>query len=351
MPFEPLAGVQVVQFAQYVPGPYCCLLLAQLGATVMKVEPPGGDPLVATQPGVYDLLNHLTSSTRLDLKTAAGKESAVELLARSDVVVESMRPGKMEALGLGYSAVAGKNPAVIYCSISGFGQTGPLRDKVGHDLTYLAWAGVLSHPCDEWGLRKRPSVPLADGSVAMSAALSIVAAYAQRLKTGEGSYIDVPIAESAAQFAVLRANWLNDGSRLVSAGKYPHLVSSSEIYETADGSLVAISLHEDHFWRHFVERVGQGHGLEDQRFGTLEGRLSASAELRPFLERVFRSQPTSHWQELAADPDLPLELVQSVDEMLASPHAVSRRMFSKHGTSHVMNFPATINGLRVGADA
>lgn len=347
--FEPLVGARVLVIGQYVPGPYCAQLLQQLGATVAKIEPPRGDALKDSQAGMYRALNRGFDVLRLDLNDAVDLARAQELADQCDVFVESLRPGKLARFNLAADQLLQRNPSLIYCSMSGFGQQGPKRDKVGHDLTYLAWSGVLALPSDEHGTIARPSVPVADGAVAAFAAIAILAAMVERRESRSGRHLDVSFAEASMQFAGLRAGWLASGDSR-EAQEFPHMVPSNDLYTTADGGTVAISLHEDRFWRNFVEsQAPDGPNLSDERFSTLAGRREFASELRPRLKRLFAGRKTSHWRLLSENPELPLELVQDIDMALDSDQSTIRAACQRDGTERFLTFPALVDGKRPGA--
>src|SRR5437899_3224419 len=189
-----LAGLRVLDLSIWRPGPYATQLLAEIGADVLKVEPPGGDPM-RRYPELFTSLNANKRSIVLDLKADADRARALELAAEADVVVEGFRPGVTDRLGVGYGDVLAVNPTVIYCSVSGMGQDGPLASVPGHDLNYQAWAGVLA---PEGGAPVVPAVPLADLAGGMAAAFAVCAAALRRANTGEGERIDVAMSDVLA---------------------------------------------------------------------------------------------------------------------------------------------------------
>src|SRR5438309_7820328 len=189
-----LAGVRVLDLSIWRPGPYATQLLAELGADVVKVEPPGGDPMRA-YPELFDSLSANKRSVVLDLKGEAGRRRALELAAEADVVVESFRPGVAARLGVGYDEVRAVNPTVVYCSVSGFGQHGRLARTPGPDLNYQAWAGPLP---PDGGEPVVPAIPVADLAGGMAAALGVCAALVRRARSGEGERVDAAIADVLA---------------------------------------------------------------------------------------------------------------------------------------------------------
>src|SRR3954465_6453220 len=236
----PLAGVRVLDFTIRRPGPYARRLLAERGADVLKVEPPGGDPM-RVYGGLFASLSADKRSVVLDLKDDGGRSRALELAADADVVIEGYRPGVADRLGIGYEAIRAVNPSVIYCSVSGLGQDGPLAQASGHDINYLAWAGALS---PEGGPPREPAVPVADLSGGMAAAFAVCAAVVRKLKTGGGERIDVAMADVLATWTGAVAPQA-EGTDEDARG-----VPGYGTFATADGRYVVLGvLTEDHFWR------------------------------------------------------------------------------------------------------
>jgi alpha-methylacyl-CoA racemase len=268
-----LAGVRILDLSVWRPGPYATQLLAELGAEVIKVEPPGGDPM-RTYPGLFAALHADQRSLVLDLKSEAGRRRALDLAADADVVMEGFRPGVADRLGVGYDQVRAVNPAVVYCSVSGLGQDGPLAAVAGHDLNYGAWSGLLA---PDGGEPRVPAVPVADLAGGMAAAFGVCAALVRGQRTGEGERIDVAMAS-------VLATWTG-AVGAAAAGRHestpgPRGVPGYGTFATADGGHVALGVvNEDHFWGPLCAQLGlddvAGLGFADRcaRLGELQGRL------------------------------------------------------------------------------
>ncbi len=242
-----LDGVRVLDLSIWRPGPYATQLLAEIGADVLKVEPPGGDPMRAF-PGLFASLNANKRSVVLDLKTEAGRARVGELAARADVVIEGFRPGVAARLGAGPDAVRAKNPSVVYCSVSGLGQDGPLAAVPGHDLNYQAWAGTLA---PQGGAAVVPEIPVADLSAGVTAAFAICAALVRRERTGEGEHIDLAIAD-------VLATWTGAVEPRVAGADY-EAVPGYGVFTAADGGQLTVALlSEDHFWSALCGVLGLG---------------------------------------------------------------------------------------------
>ena len=240
---EPLTGVRVLDLSVWRPGPYCTQLLAELGAEVIKIEPPGGDPMRAF-PELFAVLSARKDARRVDLKSDAGRDEVLDIAATSHVVVEGFRPGVVDRLGVGPDAVRSRNPNIVYCSISGFGQTGPLAQAPGHDLTYMAWAGALSPDGEEPVV---PRIPVADLAAGTVAAMQVCAA----LVRGEGAVLDIAMADVAASWTG-SANATLQGRSRATRG-----IPGYGTFATADGSWVALGvLDEDHFWAPLCRVLG-----------------------------------------------------------------------------------------------
>jgi crotonobetainyl-CoA:carnitine CoA-transferase CaiB-like acyl-CoA transferase len=321
-----LAGLRVLDLTIWRPGPYATQLLAEHGADVLKVEPPGGDPM-RSMPDLFDILGAHKRSIVLDLKTDAGRERCLELAAGCEVFVESYRPGVAERLGVGYEAVAARNPAVVYCSISGFGAFGPLAQIPGHDVNYLAYSGALAPHGKE---PREPTVPLGDIGGGIAGAFGIVTAVLGARATGRGERIDVALTD-------VLSTWVGPVGSVKMVGVERPLagVPGYGVFPTADGRHVAIGImNEDHFW------VGLCRGLDlphadlpnaerNARVRELNGEIAtAIAELTEAeaLERL-----TAH--------DVPAAPVLDRAAMLEHPHFRERGVVVSRPDGHVTSGP------------
>ncbi len=325
----PLDGVRVLDLSRLLPGPFATLLLADLGAEVVKVEDPeGGDylrwmpPLAGRQSGFFHAVNRNKRSLRLDLRKAEGAAAFRRLLARYDVVVESFRPGVMEKLGLSYEALRRECPALILCSISGYGQEGPYRDRAGHDIDYCAVAGVLALN----GPPERPfplGVQVADvAGGAWPAAVGILAALHRRRETGEGAHVDVSMTDGALAMlamhrgaAAARGDPLRRGKELLVGG-----AACYDVYRTSDGRFVALGALEPKFFARFCAAVGRPELAERQFDAGGEGP-------RAEMQEIFASRTRDEWTRLGAEHDVCLMPVLEGDEPLADPQLRARGSF------------------------
>ncbi len=257
----PLRGIRVLDFSRLIPGPYCTLMLAQLGADVIKVETPlAGDyarmaPKAAGFGGIFEALNRGKRSIAVDYRKPHGRDLLMKLAETADVLVEASRPGRLDRCGLGADAVRDRNPAIVYCSISGYGQSGPHRDRPGHDIDYLATTGVLSLLGPPGGQPVPPGLQLADVATGSFAAARILAALVGRTGSGHGAYLDVSMLDAAVAWL----GTLGDGVEL--AGRVPGPMSGAypcyATYRAADGRWLAVGALEPQFWESFCRGLGR----------------------------------------------------------------------------------------------
>lgn len=327
----PLAGIKVLDLSRLLPGPYCSLMLGDLGADVLKVEDPEqGDytrwwgPRIHHQGAFFLMVNRNKKSMKLNLKTDLGKDIFLRLVRQHDVLLEGFRPGVMERLGLGFETLRKENPGLIYCAITGYGYTGPYRDRAGHDLNYLSLAGVLSTIGSKGGPPVIPGVQISDiGGGAMTAALAILAAYIARQKTGRGQFIDISMLDgSFSWLPVPLAKTLADGEDLVAGdsfltGRY----ACYRVYETKDGRYMGLAALEPQFWEGFCKTVEREDIIEDQ-FSEGERRVDVIDE----LSEIFKGKTRAEWVELFKTSDCCCEPVNSVSDALTDPQLLAREM-------------------------
>jgi alpha-methylacyl-CoA racemase len=344
-----LAGMKVLDLSQYLPGPFAAQVLADLGAEIIKVEPPAGDPMrgfiFVDKDGIspfYKQVNAGKTILRLDLKTATDRSVFERLAAKADVLLESFRPGVMDRLGFNRERLSACNPRLIHCALSGFGQTGPYRLRGGHDLTYVALTGGLSAT----GTEVEPVItfpPLADHAGAQQAVIAILGALVRRGISGVGSYIDVSLHEAALAWQSVGLTLANRaplhierGHGLLTGGAaYYH------IYRTADDRFMAFAAIEEKFWSAFCEAVGRPDWIERQREPVPQEALIAD------LQDLFRSRTFQEWNELAARVDCCLEPILRHDEVGDHPQVRERGLIQtgigKEPATAVL-FPAKIDG-------
>jgi crotonobetainyl-CoA:carnitine CoA-transferase CaiB-like acyl-CoA transferase len=342
----PLTGIRILDFSNWLPGPFCTQLLGDLGADVVKVEAPAGDPGRGGAGWVFSVANRNKRSIVADLKDSNDRAACLNLAMAADVVVEGFRPGIADKLGIGYQAVRAVNAAVIYCSISGYGQTGPSRLQPGHDLSYLAVSGALTF-APHWKrlAPRRSGVPIADLSGAFYAAVAILAALRDRDRTGNGSYLDVGIADAALAVASLRAGSSFRVAEQDRTGVYP----SNDIYAASDGELLAISAVEQHFWERLREALTPyAPALAESRFDTGEGRHENGDELCGLIALAFGQRTADQWLDQFKSLDVPVDKIVSVAQAARSPHTLARGIVAHCGTESQVVFPVIRDGEVLG---
>ena len=332
-----LKGIRVLDLSRMLPGPYCSMMLADLGAEVIKVEEPKiGDPtrhsppLIDGQSVPFAQVNRNKKSIALDLKQAEGRDIFLKLASTADCVLEQFRPGVVERLGIDYAVVAGVNPRIVYCSLTGFGQDGPHRERSGHDLNYLGLSGVLGLTTDERGKPVIPGVQVADLSGAMIAGFAILAALLARDRTRRGQYIDVSMFDVMLSMLPIPAahhfvgNTIGVGGKYVLSGAYPFY----NVYETSDGKFMTLGALEPKFWANFCVTIGR-EDLAPRQFDSGELREDLFNEVR----EVFKFRTQAEWIELMRDADCCCEPVLSISEAFEHPQTSARGMIREpeHG--------------------
>jgi crotonobetainyl-CoA:carnitine CoA-transferase CaiB-like acyl-CoA transferase len=321
-----LAGVRVLDLSQYLPGPYATQILADLGADVVKVEPPAGDPMRGIGPrdadGVsafYKLINAGKTVVRVDLKSSAGKRRFTDLLDAADVLLESFRPGVLARLGFAAEALRALHPRLVHCALSGFGQDGPAARRAGHDISYMALAGGLATS----GIAARPIVahpPTADFASGLQAALAIVAALLRRANSGAGATIDLSIAESvlAWQGLVLTGARRPGHEAARAAALLNGGAACYQIYETADARFLALGALEEKFWAAFCQAIGRGD------WATRQWEALPQHALIGEVAALIRTRAGADWAHVLADVDCCAQLVLEPAEVIDDPHIRAR---------------------------
>lgn len=324
-----LDGLRVIDLTQRLPGPFCTMLLADLGADVIQVESAAGDAARTLAVGkagkgaAYALLGRNKRSVVLNLKSEEGREACLCLIAGADVVVEGFRPGVAARLGIGYEAARERNPQVVYCSISGYGQDGPYRDRPGHDLNYLGIAGVLDMTRGGDGQPAIPGIQIADiGAGALSAAVAVLAATLHRRQTGQGQFVDVAMLDGLVSMLSIHAMTVLAGGPSPAGGQA--LLSGGHpcyaVYPTRDGHLT-VGCTEPHFWRNFCLFLGR-EDLVPEMWAEGERNHAVQAQ----IAAILRTRPSAQWLTDLSSIDTCVGPVNSVAQALADEQVVHRAM-------------------------
>jgi formyl-CoA transferase/CoA:oxalate CoA-transferase len=344
----PLAGLVVLDFTRVLSGPYCTMLLGDMGARVIKIEQPGrgddtrawGPPFVGSESAYFLSVNRNKESLTLDLKLPRALGVVEALLDRADVVVENFRPGTMDRLGLGWERVTATWPRLVYCSISGFGQTGPRRDQPGYDAVVQAEAGLMSITGEADGPPFRLGVAIADIVTGMFAAQGVAMALLARVRTGRGQLVDVGMLDSAAALLTYQAGiYFASGVAPHRMGNRHPTIVPYETFAATDGDFV-LAVGNDQLWRRFCEVIGRSDLADDPRFATNRGRVENYATLRPVLARTLGGRSRGEWMAALSGAGVPCGAVRDLAEALSDPQLRERSMIEE--VEH-----ATLGALRV----
>jgi crotonobetainyl-CoA:carnitine CoA-transferase CaiB-like acyl-CoA transferase len=349
----PLAGLKVIDLTHVMAGPTCTMMLADMGADVIKIERnPGGDdtrrsvpPTIRNESAAFMMMNRNKRGLVLDLKTPGGAKVMRRLAKSADVIVENFGPGVMERLGFGYEDLRRDNPGLIYCSLSGFGRTGPYKDRRGFDLIAQAMSGIMSVTGD--GPDSPPAKcapPLSDITAGIIAAMGVLAAYAHRLKTGKGQWLETSLFEAA----LVQTYW--QSAIALATGVAPRAMGSAhplnapyQAFEAADGWIVIGGANQRN-WLKIVDALGAPELASDPRFSDNPGRMAHLKELEAELGRHFRLKPAAHWLETFDRLGVPAGPVNDMLQALSDPQTLAREMVveldhSKAGRVKAIGFP------------
>ncbi len=324
MRHKPLAGIRVLDLTRLLPGPMCSLHLADMGADVIKVEDTGQGDYARGMGSFYGSVNRNKRSLAVDLKQAAGRELFLCLADSADVVIEGFRPGAVDRLHIAYDDIQPRNPKIVYCAMSGYGQTGPFRDRAGHDLNYLSYAGVIDQIGVRGGPPVIPNIQMADllgGS--LSAVMGILAALIDAQRSGHGRYVDVAMSDCTLAHAVIPLSARHQYGAVAPRGE--DMLSGGlpwyGIYETADGRYVAVASLEEKFWRRLCTALDREHWI-----GAYHGDATQREQVRSELRDLLKSQTQAHWVARLEAADCCFSPVLTLDEALDHPQFAARDM-------------------------
>jgi len=319
---RPLEGTRILDLTQLLPGPYCTGILADFGAEVIKVEPPAGD-FGRMFDALFHQINRNKKSITLNLKDPRAQDIFRRLAEGADVVVEGFRPGTTARLGVDYDTLREVNPRMIYCSISGFGQDGPYRDRPGHDINYMSLGGALSLLRDRGGRPIEPGLEIADVTAGLEAAIAILAALLARDRTGRGQFLDISMLDCVVSILPMHA------SAYFAAGEVPRtnmtdLCPQYRIFDTADGDYLVLGIvHEDWFWANLCDLLD---GFEDLRGLNPFQRIERRDEIIGRLSEAFRRRTLGEWLELFEGKDIAYSTVNDIAQVFEDPQVMHRQM-------------------------
>ena len=350
----PLHGIAVLDLTRVLSGPYCTMLLADMGARVIKIEQPGkgddtrawGPPFQEGESAYFMSINRNKESVTIDFKAADGRAILDRLIARADVFVENFRPGTLAKLGLDYASLSERFPRLVYCSISGFGHSGPRWREPGYDAVMQAEGGLMSITGSADGPPFRLGVAIADIVSGMFAAQAVTAALFARERTGQGQNVDIAMLDSVAALLTYQAGiYFATGSPPVRMGNRHPTIVPYETFRASDGDFV-IAVGNDEQWRRFCGVAG----LEpDERFATNRQRVTRYDELRPIIAGRLESQSRSHWIERLTAAGVPCGSVRNLQELFGDPQIAARSMVeevqhSTLGPLRVLGTPLKLSG-------
>ena len=351
-----LEGIRVLELTQIMAGPFCCMLLADLGAEVIKIENPrGGDDSRRMAPPFYNgesaafvAVNRNKYGIALDIRTPQGSDLLWRLIETADVLVENFRPGTMDRLGFGYEQVHARQPRLVYCSISGFGHTGPYADRGGFDLVAQAMSGVLSVT----GSQEEPAkvgVPISDLNAGLFASHAILAALLSRARTGEGQYIDTSLFEAALAYTIWESNeyWAT-GTPPQRLGTAHRLAAPYQVFTTTNG-WIAIGAANQRNWERLVQALNRTDLLHNPLFATNSDRMAHLPALVETLTGTLKTRTTEEWLPLLEQSGVPCGPVLALDQVYQHPQVEARHMdiVIEHpiaGRVHAIGFPVKYSG-------
>jgi CoA:oxalate CoA-transferase len=331
---QPLDGIKVVDFSRILAGPYCTMILTDLGAEVVKIEEPrsgdearGVGPFLNGVSAYFASLNRGKRSVTLNVKDPRGRDLAAALIDRADILVENFRPGTMDRLGLGYEALARRNPRLIYAACSGFGQTGPYRTRGAYDLVIQGMGGVMSITGEPGGRPLKTGLAIGDLAGGLFTVIGILAALQARERTGEGQLVDIGMLD--CQVALLE----NAVIRYTTTGEIPGplgtrhpSIAPFEAFEAKDGHVI-FAVGTPH-WQPFCRVIGREDLLEDSRFATNALRAENHGALQPIIAEIAKTKTVREWTEVMHTVGVPCGPINTIDQVVADPQVQAREMIT-----------------------
>ncbi|MDF2856248.1 MAG: carnitine dehydratase [Neobacillus sp.] len=353
----PLESIRVLDLTRLLPGPYCTMFLADFGAEVIKIEEPKtgdyarwNEPQMAGQGAMFNSVNRNKKSVTINLKSQKGRDIFLELVKTADVLVESFRPGVMDRLALGYEQLKELHPKLIYCSISGYGQDGPLAHEPGHDLNYLAYSGLLDLQGERTGKPIIPSTQIADlGGGALMAAVGILISIVDLVKTGSGKYIDISMLDGlVSMMQTIVPDYLanqqlpNRGELLLNGGKAYY-----QVYETKDNRFISVGAIEPKFWEEFCKAINK-ESLISQYNGSIVEQRKMIAE----IQEIMIQKSLEEWVSIFDNFDTCVAPVLTTKEMIKNKQIIHREMITQvnhpeHGEIKYIGNPIKLSDTEI----
>ncbi|GAA0487793.1 CoA transferase [Salinibacillus aidingensis] len=340
-------GIRVLDLSRVLAGPFCSMILGDLGAEVIKVEAPGGSdetrrwgpPFKNGVSAYYLCANRNKKSVTIDLKSAKGKEIIERLVQNSDVVIHNFKTGTMERLGLSYEELSSINPGIIYCSITGFGETGPYKTHPGYDFIIQAMSGLMSITGTEESGPQKVGVAMTDVLTGLYACIGIQSALLERQQSGQGQKLDLSLYESAVSSLVnIASNYLMSGNLPAKLGNHHANIVPYQTFRTSDGEMV-IAVGNDRQFQALCTIINQPDLAHNPNFKTNPDRVEHREELTAILQAELEKQPTSYWQEQCHAHNIPVGPIQNMEEIRNDPQLNARNFFQtiKHPKAGAMD--------------
>ncbi|WP_339161240.1 CoA transferase [Siminovitchia sp. FSL H7-0308] len=350
---QALQGMKVIDLSQVLAGPYCTMVLGDMGADVIKIEKyPNGDDTRAMGPfhnnesHMYMMVNRNKRGMCLNVKKEEGRDILYELVKKADVFVENFRPGVAKKLGIDYDTLKELNPALIYCSISGYGQTGPYRNKGGFDIMAQGLSGLMEMTGEQGGKPVKVGIAIHDLAAAQTAIQSILTSYIYRLKTGKGQYIDVSLVDSGLAWTVWEAAaYFGSGQVAGKTGTAHRAAAPYQGFKTKDG-FILIGAANQKLWETFcLHVVDRPNWMEDPRYLTNSLRTLHLKELEKDIEETLSKRDSVYWLELLEQHGIPCGPIYTYNQTLSDPHILEREMILEYvhpaaGAVKTLGFPA-----------
>ena len=329
---QPLHGIRVLDLSRVLAGPYCTMVLGDLGADVIKVESPEGDetrawgpPFTGGESAYYLCVNRNKRSIVVDFKTAEGRDILSRLIHQSDILVENFRPGSLARFSLDFESASALNPNLIYCSITGFGQTGPSRDKPGYDFMIQAMGGLMSITGEPDGEPMKVGVAVADLFSGQNAVIAILAALQARQHTGKGQHLDISLFDSQLGWlANVASNYLISGNLPKRYGNAHANIVPYQSFQARDGWFV-VAVGNDRQFAKMCEVIGRWELVSDVRFATNSARVQNRDKLIPLLKPVFLTKTVNEWLSLIGD-EFPCGPINNLEQVFSMPQVEEREM-------------------------
>ena len=335
---KPLSDITVLDLSRVLAGPYCTMMLGDLGADVIKIERPGagddtrhwGPPNIGGESAYYLCVNRNKRSLTVNLKAPEGQEMVRQLAGKSDILIENYKMGTLQKMGLGYEDLKKINPGIIYCSITGFGQTGPYKDKPGYDFLIQAMGGVMSFTGDPEGPPMKVGAAIVDITAGLFASSAILAALRLREKTGQGQYIDISLLDAMVA-------WLsNVGSNYLVSGELPKRYGNAhpniipyEPFKTKDGVYIVLAIGNDAQWKRFCELAGLQHLADDPKYATNTQRVKDRKTLIPIIAETMLTKTSQEWMTELEKLKIPTGPINTLDKVFSDPQVLAREMLAE----------------------